>query len=68
MWTLNRANQRSERRTESVTHLLLGDVRLNKLLQDAAVVDVSVPTGAQRPVSLSVAQHRFKLNPNCHPI
>lgn len=44
-----------------VIHLLLGDVRLDKLLQNPAVVDVSVATCTQRPVSLSVTKHKSSL-------
>lgn len=42
----------------SVLYLLLGDVSLNKLLQNPTVVDVSVTTGTQRPISLSARKHR----------
>ncbi len=44
-----------------VLYLLLGDVSLNKLLQNPAVVDVRVATGTQRPVSLSVTKHKSSL-------
>lgn len=35
-----------------VAHLLPGDVRVDDLLQEAAVVDVRSPPGAQCPISL----------------
>lgn len=51
------------KRTESVLvlYLLLGDVSLNKLLQNPTVVDVCITTSTQRPVSLSVTKHKSRL-------
>jgi len=44
-------------KSELLLYLLLGDVRLDELLQNPTVVDVSTATGAQRHVSLRVTKH-----------
>lgn len=48
-----------------VFYLLLGDVSLDKLLQNPGVVDVSATTGTQRPISLEVANNPHILCWNC---
>lgn len=65
MWELRKEERKrfKHARTKSALglHLLLGDVSLNKLLQNPTVVGVSATTGTQRPISLSATKHKSRV-------
>lgn len=65
MWELRKEESKRFKHTRAKCalglHLLLGDVSLNKLLQNPTVVDVSATTGAQRPISLSATKRKSRV-------